>query len=412
MLNDWIAGMDKKLDQMLDFMSRYQSSGIQFSCGALDKEHCFREVQFIQVSGNTTETEVPDNLSDSSSEVTNTEELDNLSDSSLEACETEGLKLSTQLSQHGWDENPVEEEWKNSMGSSKKTNSYHGQQSSARASVSGGASIGGKELLDLGEGRSNYLGKGVLKAVVNTATVPVLVGKDPTDQADIEILWFSCLKEQFMIGASVKKIPLFQHLANFSKNITLLFHMPAFNVIKGGLHAGNKLAIQESIVLPVGAVSSKEAMRLGVGVYHNLNAVTKEKYGQSAITVGDESGFTPNIPKNKGGLEFWLGLHCSDASTNTKGEAGSCKSRSRLLWPVLKESEKEEILTLGFTATKGVSRIYSSCLIGSRGTEDCSLLCRETRCYPLAAEVALHLPLFISLNLENQVDVQEGCNVR
>jgi len=72
-------------------------------------------------------------------------------------------------------------------------------------------------------------------------------------------------------------------------------------VINGGSHAGNKLAMQEFMILPVGADSFKEAMRIGAEVYHNLKNVIKEKYGKDATNVGDEGGFAPNILENKEG---------------------------------------------------------------------------------------------------------------
>lgn len=77
--------------------------------------------------------------------------------------------------------------------------------------------------------------------------------------------------------------------------------LQAFNVINGGSHAGNKLAMQEFMILPVGASSFKEAMRVGAEVYHNLKNVIKEKYGKDATNVGDEGGFAPNILENKEG---------------------------------------------------------------------------------------------------------------
>ena len=75
----------------------------------------------------------------------------------------------------------------------------------------------------------------------------------------------------------------------------------AFNVINGGSHAGNKLAMQEFMILPIGAENFREAMRIGAEVYHNLKNVIKEKYGKDATNVGDEGGFAPNILENKEG---------------------------------------------------------------------------------------------------------------
>jgi enolase len=105
-------------------------------------------------------------------------------------------------------------------------------------------------------------------------------------------------------GAMVKKIPLYQHIANLAGNKTLVLPVPAFNVINGGSHAGNKLAMQEFMILPTGASSFKEAMKMGVEVYHNLKSIIKKKYGQDATNVGDEGGFAPNIQENKEGLEL------------------------------------------------------------------------------------------------------------
>ncbi|OMO85874.1 Enolase [Corchorus capsularis] len=199
----------------------------------------------------------------------------------------------------------------------------------ARAAVPSGASTGIYEALELRDGGSDYLGKGVLKAVenVNGTIGPALVGKDPTEQTKIDNFmvqqldgtvneWGWCKQKLganailavslavCKAGAMVKKIPLYQHIANLAGNKTLVLPVPAFNVINGGSHAGNKLAMQEFMILPVGASSFKEAMKMGVEVYHHLKAVIKKKYGQDATNVGDEGGFAPNIQENKEGLEL------------------------------------------------------------------------------------------------------------
>jgi enolase len=199
----------------------------------------------------------------------------------------------------------------------------------ARAAVPSGASTGVYEALELRDGGSDYLGKGVSKAVnnVNSIIAPALIGKDPTAQVEIDNYmvqeldgtkneWGWCKQKLganailavslaiCKAGASVKKIPLYQHIANLAGNKTLVLPVPAFNVINGGSHAGNKLAMQEFMILPVGASSFKEAMKMGVEVYHNLKSVIKKKYGQDATNVGDEGGFAPNIQENKEGLEL------------------------------------------------------------------------------------------------------------
>ncbi|URE06488.1 hypothetical protein MUK42_02369 [Musa troglodytarum] len=190
----------------------------------------------------------------------------------------------------------------------------------ARAAVPSGASTGVYEALELRDGGSDYLGKGVLKAVenVNTIIAPALIGKDPTEQAQIDNFMVQQLDGTQTSGAGANRslVPMLfwqyhllcakqvQHIANLAGNKNLVLPVPAFNVINGGSHAGNKLAMQEFMILPVGASSFKEAMKMGVEVYHNLKAVIKKKYGQDATNVGDEGGFAPNIQENKEGLEL------------------------------------------------------------------------------------------------------------
>ncbi|XP_073066718.1 enolase-like [Primulina eburnea] len=199
----------------------------------------------------------------------------------------------------------------------------------SRAAVPSGASTGIYEALELRDGGSDYLGKGVSKAVnnVNSIIGPALVGKDPTDQTGIDDFmvqqldgtqneWGWCKQKLganailavslavCKAGADVLNIPLYKHIANLAGNKKLVLPVPAFNVINGGSHAGNKLAMQEFMILPVGAVSFKEAMKMGVEVYHHLKSVIKKKYGQDATNVGDEGGFAPNIQENEEGLEL------------------------------------------------------------------------------------------------------------
>ncbi|KAH1258724.1 Enolase [Glycine max] len=174
----------------------------------------------------------------------------------------------------------------------------------ARAAVPSGASTGIYEALELRDGGSDYLGKGVSKAVdnVNTIIAPALVGKDPTQQTAIDNLMVQQLDGTLganailavslavcKAGAAVLKVPLYKHIANIAGNKKLVLPVPAFN---------------EFMVLPVGASSFKEAMKMGVEVYHNLKSVIKKKYGQDAVNVGDEGGFAPNIQENKEGLEL------------------------------------------------------------------------------------------------------------
>lgn len=96
-------------------------------------------------------------------------------------------------------------------------------------------------------------------------------------------------------GAAAKCVPLYRHLADLAGNRNLILPVPSFNVINGGQHAGNRMAIQEFMILPTGATSFTEAMRMGSEVYHHLKSVIKQKYGLDATCVGDEGGFAPNI---------------------------------------------------------------------------------------------------------------------
>uniref|UniRef100_A0A8C8T1Z2 Enolase n=1 Tax=Peromyscus maniculatus bairdii TaxID=230844 RepID=A0A8C8T1Z2_PERMB len=91
-------------------------------------------------------------------------------------------------------------------------------------------------------------------------------------------------------GAAEKGVLLYRHIADLAGNPEVILRVPAFIVINSGSHAGNKLAMQEFMILPVGASSFREAMRTEAEVYHNLKSVIKEKYGKDATNVGDEGG--------------------------------------------------------------------------------------------------------------------------
>eukprot|EP00213_Chloropicon_mariensis_P006586 CAMPEP_0197472472 /NCGR_PEP_ID=MMETSP1309-20131121/3673_1 /TAXON_ID=464262 /ORGANISM="Genus nov. species nov., Strain RCC998" /LENGTH=479 /DNA_ID=CAMNT_0043011029 /DNA_START=369 /DNA_END=1808 /DNA_ORIENTATION=+ len=194
-----------------------------------------------------------------------------------------------------------------------------------RAAVPSGASTGIYEAVELRDGdKSQYMGKGVTKAVKNVNEIigPALVGKDPTKQKEIDDFMIkeldgtdnkgklganAILAVSMAVckaGAAEKEIPLYKHLAELAGNTKLVLPVPAFNIINGGSHAGNALAMQEFMVLPTGASSFTEAMRMGNEVYHNLKSVIKAKYGQDACNVGDEGGFAPNIGSNIEGLDL------------------------------------------------------------------------------------------------------------
>jgi enolase len=160
---------------------------------------------------------------------------------------------------------------------------------------------------------------------VNTVLGPKVVGLDPTKQSEIDglliqldgtdnkgkyganaILGISLAVAK--AGAAQKGVPLYHHFAELSGHSTTDFVLPvpAFNVINGGSHAGNSLAFQEFMILPVGASSFTEAMRMGAEVYQHLKGVIKSKYGLDATNVGDEGGFAPNIKDAREGLDLLI----------------------------------------------------------------------------------------------------------
>jgi len=194
-----------------------------------------------------------------------------------------------------------------------------------RAAVPSGASTGIHEALELRDGEKSSHKKGVLKAVsnVNTLIAPALVGKELNlaDQASIDKIMLDLdgtenkakLGANAILGVSLavckagaakKGVPLYRHLADLGGKKDVILPVPAFNVINGGSHAGNKLAMQEFMILPTGAANFTEAMKMGTETYHHLKAVIKAKYGQDACNVGDEGGFAPNIQNNEEGLEL------------------------------------------------------------------------------------------------------------
>lgn len=195
-----------------------------------------------------------------------------------------------------------------------------------RAAVPSGASTGVHEALELRDkDPARFLGKGVLKAVENVNSVigPKLISLnvDLTKQAEVDrvMLELDGTENKTKLGANAilgvslaackagaahKGVPLYRHIADLAGNAKVVLPVPAFNVINGGSHAGNKLAMQEFMILPTGAQSFKQAMQMGCEVYHTLKKVIKEKYGQDATNVGDEGGFAPNIQDNMEGLEL------------------------------------------------------------------------------------------------------------
>ncbi|XP_074076501.1 alpha-enolase-like [Macrotis lagotis] len=159
-----------------------------------------------------------------------------------------------------------------------------------RAAVPSGASTGIHEALELQDNdKTRQYGERCLKSNKSKFGANVILG----------VSLAVC-----KAGAAEKGFSLFCHIADLAGNEEVILPVPAFNVINGGSHAGNKLAMQEFMILPVGASNFKEATCFGAEVYHNLKNVIKKKYGQDATNVGDEGGFAPNILENKEALEL------------------------------------------------------------------------------------------------------------
>jgi len=189
-----------------------------------------------------------------------------------------------------------------------------------RASVPSGASKGKLEALELRDGdKRRFHGKGVSKAVsnVNRAIGPKLRGFDCSEQGRIDrtMIALDGTRNKSRLGANAilavsmasawaaanaKLVSLFRQL-KVSPSYTL--PVPMMNVINGGEHAGNELAIQEFLIEPIGASSCTEAIRMGVEVYQSLKQVLVERYGRGAINVGDEGGFAPPLRKTRDALE-------------------------------------------------------------------------------------------------------------
>ncbi len=188
-----------------------------------------------------------------------------------------------------------------------------------RAAVPSGASTGIFEACEMRDGdKSRYLGKGVQKAVsaVNTEIADALVGMNALDQVAIDKALIaldgtpnkSRLGANAILGASLAcakasaealGLPLYAYVGGCNAKT---LPVPMMNILNGGAHATNNVEIQEFMVMPVGAASFKEALRMCAEVFHNLKGVLKEN-GTPAAGVGDEGGYAPNLKKDEDALK-------------------------------------------------------------------------------------------------------------
>jgi enolase len=185
---------------------------------------------------------------------------------------------------------------------------------SGRASVPSGASTGKHEALELRDNDpKRYLGKGVRKAVrnINRVMAPKLLGMDVLDQKAIDtaMLQWDGTPNKTRLGANAilavslacakaaashLGLPFYQHLGGLS---AARLPLPMMNILNGGAHADNNVDLQECMIIPVGAKNFKEALRMGVEVFHHLKSILKQKGYKTS--VGDEGGFAPDLRSNE-----------------------------------------------------------------------------------------------------------------
>jgi len=190
-----------------------------------------------------------------------------------------------------------------------------------RAAVPSGASTGEHEAVELRDGdKKRYGGKGVLKAVhnVNEIIAPEINGMDALDQAEIDsaLIALDDTPTKKKLGANALlavsmataraaatylEVPLYKYLGG--PNARTL-PVPMMNIINGGAHADNNVDFQEFMIVPVGAESFSESLRIGAEIFHTLKAVLKNK--GYATSVGDEGGFAPNLRSNEEAIDTIL----------------------------------------------------------------------------------------------------------
>ena len=189
-----------------------------------------------------------------------------------------------------------------------------------RAMVPSGASTGEHEAVELRDGGSAYLGRGVLKATaaVNTEIADLLIGHDGLDQRIIDAAMIELdgtpnkarLGANAILGTSLAvakaaadeiDLPLYRAIGGPNAHV---LPVPMLNVVNGGVHADNTIDMQEFMVMPVGAASFSEALRWGVETYHTLKKLLHDRGLSTA--VGDEGGFAPNLASNEDAIKILM----------------------------------------------------------------------------------------------------------
>ena len=221
-----------------------------------------------------------------------------------------------------------------------------------RASVPSGASTGLHEAVELRDGDpKRFLGNGVLTAVdlVNTTLHGALKGMTVTGQQflDRRLIEMDGTPNKARLGANailavslaaakaaaeVRNRPLYAYIHDLYGSCEYSLPVPLMNILNGGVHADNNLDIQEFMIVPSGAATFSEALRMGAEIFHHLKKILKEK--KLSVSVGDEGGFAPNLPNNeaaldllvqgiekagyKPGKEVWIALDCAASSFQEK----------------------------------------------------------------------------------------------
>jgi enolase len=192
-----------------------------------------------------------------------------------------------------------------------------------RAAVPSGASTGSHEALELRDKGDRYGGKGVLNAIrnVNDVIAPEILGMDVSAQRELDEFMIEMdgtpnkakLGANAILGVSLAAakaaaseidLSLYRYLGGVN---TYRLPIPSFNVLNGGQHAGNDLAIQEFMILPVGAKTFSEGLRMGAETYHALGKILNGKYGAVATNVGYEGGYAPPLSKTRDALDAIMG---------------------------------------------------------------------------------------------------------
>lgn len=193
---------------------------------------------------------------------------------------------------------------------------------------SGASSPAEYEATDLRDGdKSNFGGKGVLKAVENVKgeIAETIVGMDPTDQEGIDQAMIdldgaedskgrksrlggnAILAVSMAVcraGSAKKDVALYRHINSLAGNPTILLPVPCFNMITGGVYAANGLFVQEFCVMPTGAESFSEAMKIGIEVHQSLKRVIQKTLGRESAGIGDEGGFAPTLGDDEEALKL------------------------------------------------------------------------------------------------------------